>query len=258
MDGAGVAALGLPEGARFRPAGSARIAVYSCYFGQHEPFNPEATGPETPACDRYVFTDHADLSETSAQLVPLTDPGFGPAILSRLPKLCPHLFFQDYDWVVYLDNNARFLLEPERIIRRVGREHPDQPAGRYLFRHRRRTCAWSEADECLRLGYLTEDQHAHVLATFRAAQFPREAGLSVNTCLIQRMGSAATDALNEAWFASLSTFTRRDQVMLPYLLRETACPHRTLQAKIKDWAEWPLFRPQARERFRKKVSQSAA
>lgn len=257
MDGAGIAALGLPADARLRPKGTAQIAVYSCYFGAHEPFNPEATGAENPAFDRYVFTDHNGLPENTAHLVQLDDPaGLGPAILSRLPKLCPHLFFEGYDWVIYLDNNARFLVEPDRIIRRISREHPDKPLGRYLFRHRRRTCAWAEADECLRLGYMTEAQHALVLETFRAAQFPREAGLSANTCLIQRMGSAATDALNEAWFASLSSHTRRDQIMLPYLLRETACPHRTLRAKVKDWAEWPLLAPQARERFRRKLAQS--
>lgn len=233
-----------------QPGSGKKIAVYSCYFGSHEPFNPDATGSDSPAYDRFVFTDHATLP-TTARLVPLQDEGEGPAILSRLPKLCPHLFFQGYDWVVYLDNNARFLLDPSRIIRRIGAEHPDKPAGRYLFRHRRRDCAWDEADECLRLGYMTADQHAKVRAMFEAAGFPRHAGLFVNTCLVQRMGCAQTEALNEAWYDSLSTITRRDQVLLPWLLSSRHCPHRVLSAKIKSWAEWPIYSPAARARFRK-------
>jgi hypothetical protein len=180
------------------------------------------------------------------------DPGEGPAILSRLPKLCPHLFFQGYDWVVYLDNNARFLLDPARIIRRITKEHPDTPAGRYLFRHRRRDCAWDEADECLRLGYMTPEQHARVTAHFTAQSLPRHAGLYVNTCLVQRMGSGQTDALNEAWYDSLTSLTRRDQVMLPWLLASHACPHRVLGAKIRSWVDWPIFSPKARARFRRK------
>lgn len=235
---------------RLHPQAGRKIAVYSCYFGAHEPFNPDATGTESPAYDRFVFSDHAALP-TSARLVPVQDEGEGPAILSRLPKLCPHLFFQGYDWVIYLDNNARFLLDPARIIRRVTAAHPDRPAGRYLFRHRRRDCAWDEADECLRLGYLTESQHARVTELFASDGFPRHAGLFVNTCLVQRMGCPQTDALNEAWYDSLSTVTRRDQVLLPWLLASRACPHRVLSVKVKAWAEWPIFSPTARARFRK-------
>jgi hypothetical protein len=77
-------------------------------------------------------------------------------------------------------------------------EYFGSPAGRDLFRHRRRDCAWDEADECLRLGYMTPDQHARVTAHFTAQALPRHAGLYVNTCLVQRMGCARTDALNAA------------------------------------------------------------
>ena len=244
----------MQAGPQIQRKGAAKIAVYSCYFGAHEPFNPDATGADSPLYDRFVFTDHQTLP-TTARLVPLTDEGEGPAILSRLPKLCPHLFFQGYDWVIYLDNNARFLLDPARILRRVVKEHPDKPAGRYLFTHRRRTCAWDEADECLRLGYMTPDQHAGVRALFQAADFPRKAGLFVNTCLIQRMGCAQTDALNEAWYDSLSTMTRRDQVLLPYLMASRACPHRILTTRVKSWADWPIYSPTARAKFR--ASQAA-
>lgn len=233
-----------------RPETGAKIAVYSCYFGAHEPFNPDATGPTGQGYDRYVFTDHASLP-TTATLVQLADQGEGPAILSRLPKLCPHLFFQGYDWVIYLDNNARFRLDPARIVRRVVKEHPHQPAGRYLFRHRRRDCAWDEADECLRLGYMSPEQYAQVTGIFRQGEFPRHAGLFVNTCLIQRMGDPATDGLNVAWYGSLSSHTRRDQVMLPWLLASRACPYRVLSAPVKSWADWPIYSPKARARFRR-------
>lgn len=239
------------------PKATAKVAVYSCYFGAHEPFNPDATGTAGQGYDRYVFTDHDSLP-TSASLVPLQDAGEGPAILSRWPKLCPHLFFQAYDWVIYLDNNARFLRDPLHLLHRLGREHPDQPAGRYFFRHRRRDCAWDEADECLQKGLMTPAQHDRVVQVFREANFPRHAGLFVNTCLVQRMGSAETDRLNEAWYASLSTLTRRDQVMLPWLLASRACPHRALSIRPKTWAEWPIFSPADRARFRQTLGDAGA
>ena len=242
---------GLPRQARLRPRAGGKVALVSCYFGAHEPFNPDATATAQDGVEAMVFTDRADLPlapGTRAVVLP-PDPA-GPAIQSRLPKLCPHLFLEGFDWVVYVDNNARLIHSPARIVHKIGKEFPDRAEGRYFFRHRRRSCAWDEADECLRLGFMTQAQHAHVIATFTAAGFPRGFGLFANTCLIQRMGSAATDRLNEAWFTSLTSHTRRDQVMLPFLLWQQAVPHFAVKPKIKDWADWPVFTEAERARFR--------
>ncbi len=237
--------------ARIRPATGAKIALISCHFGLHEPFNPTATATMQEGVEAVVFTDRPGLPVapgTRAVLLP-PDPA-GPALQSRLPKLCPHLFLEGFDWVIYLDNNAKLVHSPARIVHKIGKEFPDRPQGRYFFRHRRRDCAWDEADECLRLGFMTAGQHDHVIDTFTQAGFPRRAGLFANTCLVQRMGSTATDKLNEAWFRSLTTHTRRDQVMLPFLLWQHAVPHLVVKPKIKDWAEWPVFSEAERARFR--------
>ncbi|NTT86637.1 glycosyltransferase domain-containing protein [Tabrizicola fusiformis] len=242
---------GLPPGARQRPQAGGKIALISCHFGQHEPFNPAAAATTQDGVEALVFTDRPGLPlapGTRAVLLP-SDP-MGPALQSRLPKLCPHLFLEGFDWVIYIDNNARLLHSPARIVHKIGKEFPERPAGRYFFRHRRRDCAWDEADECLRLGYMTPAQHDHVMATFTQAGFPRRAGLYANTCLVQHMGSPATDVLNEAWFHSLTSHTRRDQVMLPFLLWQAALPHHAVKPKIKDWADWPVFSEAERTRYR--------
>jgi hypothetical protein len=56
--------------------------------------------------------------------------------------------------------------------------------------------------------------------------------------------------LNTEWFESLTSITRRDQVMLPFLLWQSGVAHRTLRPKVKDWAEWPVFSESSRTRFR--------
>lgn len=241
----------IPAHARVQATAPGQIALISCHFGGHEPFNPAAARTDQEGVVPVVFTDDPDLAVAPGTgRVVLPAAPVGPAIQSRLPKLCPHLFLQGFDWVIYLDNNARLTHSPARLIHKIRKEHPDPAPGRYLFRHRRRACAWDEADECLRLGYMTTEQHARVTQTFAAAGFPRNWGLFANTCLIQRMGSSETDALNEAWFQSLSTLTRRDQVMLPFLLWQRAVPHVGLRPKIKDWADWPVFSEAERARFR--------
>ena len=44
----------MQAGPQISPQGPAKIAVYSCYFGAHEPFNADATGTDSPAYDRFV------------------------------------------------------------------------------------------------------------------------------------------------------------------------------------------------------------
>lgn len=226
---------------RLRPKGRARVAFYSCYFGQYEPFNPAALGPPNQAHDQYIFTDRDHLEGTKAQIVRLWDMGLEPAILSRLPKLCPHLFFQGYDWVVYLDNRASRRLGPAKIVSKAVADHPDMPAGRYFFRHGERDCCWDEVEACFALGYISRSQRDRILNLLELAQFPRNQGLFVNTCMVQKMGCAKTDQLNELWFQSLITHCQRDQVLLPYLLARSATPYRVLSANMQDWIWWPLF-----------------
>lgn len=249
---------GLPPEQRLVPTGRAKIAVVSCYFGGHEPFNPGATELHGDAAEAFVFTDHLSLPVADGtRLVTLPGDPAGPAIRSRLPKLCPHLFLHGFDWVVYLDNRARLRHPPDVLIHKIRRHVPDDPPGRYLFRHRERDCAWDEAAKCLRSGYMTAEQFDRVTALFGEAGFPRHLGLYENPLMVQRMGSPETDRLNEAWYASLTSHTRRDQVMLPFLLWQRAVPFQVVERDKKKFIEWPVITERARRAYRAEVGQAA-
>lgn len=62
-----------------------RITVYSCYFGQYEPFHRFALGPEGD-WDNVVFTDHATLDAPGCRFVRLPEvlEGLTPKHLSRI------------------------------------------------------------------------------------------------------------------------------------------------------------------------------
>lgn len=253
------ARIGLGSNQRLTPTGQATIAVISSYFGGYEPFQPGATAVVGQTADAFVFTDHTSLPVAEGtRLVTLPPDPVGPAIQSRLPKLCPHLFLQGFDWVIYLDNRARLRHRPEVLIHKIGRQHPDRPAGRYLFRHRERDCAWDEAAKCFRSGHMTSQQFDRVAALFGEAGFPRNHGLYENPLMIQRMGSAETDRLNEAWYASLTSHTRRDQVMLPFLLWQQGVPFRVVERDKKKFIDWPVISGRDRRAFRAEASRTVA
>lgn len=233
-------------------AGQPRITVYSCYFGVYEPFNPDATAQAGDHA-RAVFTDHAELSVAGVTFHRAQAGGGAEADagrLSRVAKLRPHLFFSDQDWVIYIDNGAKLSVPPAEIVARIEAEYPDgAPAGRYLFRHQRRTCAYREARLCMRQGKIPRADYRRQVAHYKAAGFPEDWGLFVNTVMIQKMGDPATDAFNDRWHAHFTEFSRRDQVSLPFMLWQEGYPVRILPFGMKDVAVWPLYRRWKRLKF---------
>ncbi|NBE09647.1 hypothetical protein [Paragemmobacter ruber] len=233
-----------------------RIAVYSCYFGQYEPFHARATGAEG-AWDRIIFTDHADLAAPGCRVVRLEAglagfEGLTPKHLSRLPKLWPERFLAAYDWVIYVDNRARLDVSPADLIARLeAAQGGVAPAGRYLVRHQGRGCSWREAEVCHRREKLEDAEYARLRAWFAETGLPREAGLFVNTALVQKMGSEATARLNEAWFRAFVEIAGRDQVLLPNLMRIHDLPQQDLGMPLEAFVRWPIFGFQVRNRFRK-------
>lgn len=229
-----------------------RIAVYSCYFGRYEPFFPPALGPEGTDWDRIIFTDQADLPQDGRCQVHLS-PGFDgltPKQLSRLPKLCPEVFLSRYDWVIYVDNRARLRLSPDALVARIEARYPGPaPMGRYLARHARRTCAWHESRICLRQGFFSQAEFDLIRSHFEANAFPREAGLFVNTALVQKMGSEDTARLNRAWMQAFCQIAGRDQVLLPFLIWQGGHVAHELGFPLREVIDWPMFGKSVRERF---------
>ena len=243
----------------FDPAASLqigpRILVYSCYFGFHEPFNPAATGTGI-GYDRMVVTDHAALNLPGVtMLLPDGEMAGDPGRLSRLAKICPHRFFAGYDWVIYIDNSAALTSPPQAIIAEIERQHDGgAPPGRFLFSHEKRHCAYREARLCFVKGKISREDYRRQVRHYKAAGFPEDQGLFTNTLMIQKMGDPATDAFNESWYQHFQTFSRRDQISLPFLLWEQGYPARVTPFALSDVAVWPLFAKWKREKFRKQVS----
>lgn len=233
-----------------------RIAVYSCYFGQYEPFHRHALGPEGD-WDHIIFTDHAELDAPGCRVVRLPEgfEGLTAKQLSRLPKLWPERFLGLYDWVIYIDNRARLVMRPEEVVGRLDSAHGGlAPAGRFLVRHRARGCSWREAEVCLRQEKLDAEEMARLRAWFREAGLPKNAGLFVNTALVQKMGSPDTARLNEAWFRAFVTIAGRDQVLLPTVMRMTGLAQHEMGMPLAEFVHWPVFGFKIRNRFRRGIA----
>lgn len=228
-----------------------RILVYSCYFGQYEPFNPKATGAGV-GYDRVVLTDQP-LNTPGIRFLGADMPkaeGASPTTLSRLAKIRPHLFFAGYDWVIYIDNSATLLCDPFQIIAQIeAAQGGSAPAGRYLFPHQRRNCAYREARLCMKKGRIPRADYRRQIQHYQTAGFPMNHGLYVNTMMVQKMGDPDTDAFNDAWYRHFLTFSQRDQISLPFMLWQENYPFRLMPQSLFDLAQWPVFKKFRRVQF---------
>lgn len=225
-----------------------RIAVYSCHFGRHEPLNPDCMAA-AGQCDRFLFTDARGIDLPDTQVIRLRSPGIDAARFSRLPKLRPHLFFAPYDWTIYIDNNADLRIPAAEIVARVEETYGGAaPAGRFLFPHLERNCAYREASVCQGKGYLTRDDFSRITSLFSISGFPKRAGLFANTCLVQKMGSPETDRFNDLWYATVVSLVRRDQILLPFLIWQGGLRYGTMPLAMPDVLKWPHFPPRVRAR----------
>ena len=230
-----------------------QVAVFSCHFGRHEPFHDHALGPEGD-WDRIIFTDRTDLEAPGRRVVLLPEgfDGLSAKQASRLPKLMPERFLDRYDWVIYVDNRARLMMRPDVLVARIEAAAGGAAApGRYLARLPQRGCAWREARICLRKGFMDEAEFARVQAVFEGAGFPRDAGMFMNTALVQKMGSPETARLNAEWFRAFCTVAGRDQVLLPFVIWQTGLAQQDLGFPLEEMIRWPIFGRRVRRLYQR-------
>lgn len=135
----------------------------------------------------------------------------------RKIKTCPHLFF-DYDQCVWIDGSMLLHGKPQAT------EHDI-----VLKKHPERSSVMEEIQACVNLG----KDAANVMRQFEAyqEQLPYM-NILFETGSIIRKRSQAVDDLGEAWYHEIEQWSTRDQISLPYVLKDFA-----LNVQVVE--EWP-------------------
>lgn len=137
------------------------------------------------------------------------------------------------DWTIYLDAHLRLLHDPERVTELCERMNPD--AKMFLVAHPSRRCLYAEAETVKRVRYDLPAVVDSQVAAYREARFPENAGLYCGGFLIRRRGC---DEFNERWWQEIRNGSKRDQISLPFVLRETGLPFAVLPGKLTDYVDW--------------------
>jgi hypothetical protein len=194
---------------------SKKAVVYTALVGEYDYLRPVPKG--LTDIDFICFTD-GSLSENYCER-----KGW---LLRRLPKgtdssrkgcrqlkSMPQSFLSEYDVSVWLDSNISF----KRSIGKLIDEFISSKALVRGFRHPSRSCAYLEAEECIRQGKDAEKNLRSMVDHMRFSGFPERHGLTETNVLFRKHHVKNVEALNEDWSYFLSEFTIRDQISFDYL-----------------------------------------
>lgn len=192
----------------------ANNVVYTCLTGNHDEILPHLYRME--GWDYICFTDVPDKINTNFWEVRLLeDSDLDLYKLSRLPKLQPHLFLNEYTYSLYIDANIDITTDrlEDRLEELIANEcelsiryHPD------------RDCLYKEASLCKSRKLDKEDLIDAQLKVYRQSGFPKHFGLFENNIIFRRHNEGSIVRLDNEWWTLYCKYSRRDQLSLMYLL----------------------------------------
>ncbi len=225
-----------------------RFCLYTVLIGGYTQLNnplPREMERQTEEpFERICFTDDLSIESHGWKLIKLDTHGLDSRRASRLPKLLPHRYLEDFEWSLYIDTTVRLKMSPLNILN----EYIDQKLAFWSFRHPWRNCIYDEAEEVIRLGYDNEHLVREQMDHYKFLGYPKNAGLSANTFILRRHNDPSVIQLDEIWFEHVLRYSKRDQLSFNFVAHYLNFRHGFLAGELTDnqYMVWPGYPEQTR------------
>jgi hypothetical protein len=133
--------------------------------------------------------------------------------INRYIKFHPASFF-DTDYSLYIDGNVKFVAGISSILNANACE-----SGLWMFDHPSRNCIFQEADACIKIKKGNCVEIVKQIDRYKEEGMPQNYGLKEATAIFTEMKNhLAISLLNDWWNEYYLSFSKRDQLALPYIL----------------------------------------
>ena len=217
-----------------------KCVIYTCIVGGYDPLRqPAATDPD------FDFVCFVGKGEKTADRIGVwqireLDCGISdPALLSRYPKMHPHLLLPGYGASLWIDGNIEILDGSIYDVLRAKLSSGVKYSG---VRHPSRDCVYSEAWMCRKMGYLGWWKWLRVCLFLLLHGQRRRSGLIENNLIFRRHRDPQIVRLDELWWSMLSRLARRDQLSFPWCLKECGVPFDALLPDGMNTRNYPGLR----------------
>lgn len=195
-----------------------RVAIYTCIIGAYDELvQPAVTDA---GFDFICFVGKGEKTADRAGVWEIRELDCGisdPHLLSRYPKMHPHILLPDYDASLWIDGNIAIL---DDSVYRAVRIKMAAGVGYSGVTHPQRDCVYAEARKCRDMRYLSNFGLLRVWAWLFLHGVRRHSGLMENNLIFRRHLRPEIVALDELWWDRLLHLSRRDQLSFMWCLKK--------------------------------------
>ena len=169
---------------------------------------------------------------------------------SRLAKILPHRFLEQYDRSLYIDANLKVAGSLQALFARLD-DHPV-----LFFRHPEgRSDIYTEAEACIRLGKedpvaLKKQMDRYRGLGFAGRASEKHATIPAGMAILRRHNDPSVQKAMEAWWSEYIAGSRRDQLSLPFALHQTKVNFDLIDKDVRR-NEWFVWQPHYNQRATK-------
>lgn len=190
-----------------------RIAVYTCLFGKYDKIYEPVIKPNN--IDYYILTDN-DIPENSLwkkiDFTFLDKYNYSNIEKNRYVKMNPHLFFENYEYSIYVDANIKIIGDFTELINRMG----NQFIGFHL--HQNQFCIYDQIKSCI----ISNKDNKKSLIIHRKHllenHMPKQNGMVEANVIVRRHNNKKCIKLMADWWNEFINYSNRDQISLHYVL----------------------------------------
>lgn len=151
-------------------------------------------------------------------------------LTNRFHKFFPHILFPNAQYSVYVDGNIGIIGDISILLD----EFIESEAAIGLFRHKDRATVAEEMRACLDMKKFDEDDlrfYQMQVDNMYLDGMPENQRLTDNAVIFRWHNHPALPVAMDDWWAQLQSFTKRDQLSLPYVLWKN-----NVATKIWNWS----------------------
>lgn len=179
------------------------IVVLSAIFGGKDVPLPIRTD-----ADRCVLFTDRPTKARGWEVLPPSGENIDPRLESKFVKAAALDLFPDAETVIWVDGNISVIDSVRELDYELA-----------AFCHLERACLYDEAAACRRLRLAPAVDLDRQVAAYERAGHPRHWGLWECGVVVRRQ-TPENRELGRLWWDHITTFTSRDQVSFPFVLRE--------------------------------------
>lgn len=189
--------------------------IYTCITGKYdELLNHDYTDNDW---DYICFSDTIQQNDTNSswRIQPLYYKEGDDTRINRWHKINAHLCLEDYEYSIYIDANIDIL---SREFFDIIEEHQKSSSTFSVMRHPARDCVYDEYEVCVALNKDDPLIMQSQINIYREQGYPEHRGLYASSILYRKHFDEKIVSVMEEWWKWLESYSRRDQLSLPYVL----------------------------------------